>query len=109
MVENITRKETLDGVGANDQGTGIYWFVDPSGEYEQIFVPQITRERSDELAKDFDSPGKQKLDAYRWVPEKLGNAGVLIMQSCSGSCQKNVDCIDSACKCIRGQCSRKGK
>lgn len=107
MGENITRKDTLDGVAADEQGTGIYWFVDPSGVYEQIFVPSITQERFDELAKDFANPGKQKLDAYRWVPDRLADAGMLAMQSCSGSCLGNVDCIDNACRCIKGQCRRK--
>ena len=109
MAEDITRTDTLEGVAVDELGTGVYWFIDPAGEYEQVFIPQITRERANDLATDFDNPGKQKLDAYRWVPEKLRNAGILIMQSCGGTCQSNIDCTDSACRCIRGQCSRKGK
>lgn len=107
MAENITRTDTLGGVDVDAKGTGIYWFVDPSGEYEQIFVPQITQERLEELAKDFERAGKQKLDTYRWVPETLENAGALVMQSCGGSCKGDLDCIDSACRCIKGQCRRK--
>lgn len=107
MAENITRKDTLDGVAVDAQGTGIYWFINLSGEHEQIFVPRITQERLEELAKDFDRPGKQKLDAYRWVPDKLEDAGALVMQSCGGSCKSDLDCIDSACRCIKGQCRRK--
>lgn len=109
MAENITRTETFNDVKADELGTGIYWFVDPSGVYEQIFVPRITQERFDELAKDFASPGKQKLHSYRWVPDSLEDAGVLAMQPCSSvSCRSNVDCVDNACICIKGKCSRKG-
>ncbi len=107
MAENITRKQTLDGITADEQGTGIYWFIDPNGVYEQILVPRITQERSEELAEDFANPGKQKLDAYRWVPERVDDAGVLAMQSCGGVCKDSLDCIDNACRCIRGNCRRK--
>jgi hypothetical protein len=107
MAEDITRKETLEGIAADEEGTGIYWFVDPSAVYEQIFVPRITQTRFNELAKDFANPGKQKLDAYRWVPERFGGAASLTLQSCGGSCQGNLDCIDSACLCIKGECRRK--
>jgi hypothetical protein len=108
MAENITRKETLDGVTADEQGTGIYWFIDPKGVHEQIFVPRITQGRFQELAEDLAAPGKQKLDAYRWVPDRANEAGVLVMQSCgSKTCNSNLDCIDNACRCIDGLCRRK--
>jgi hypothetical protein len=33
--ENITRSVTLENVHEDDEGTGIYWFTDSSGQYEQ--------------------------------------------------------------------------
>lgn len=108
MADDITRPGTLKNVHDDDEGTGVYWFVDDnSGRYEQVFVPSITRKRAVELAGDFDRPGKQRLDAYRWVPEQVEGAQSLVESLCSGSCQKDLDCINNACRCLRGRCRRK--
>jgi hypothetical protein len=107
MAENITRPETVQNSHDDDEGTGIYWFVDPSGRYEQVFVPRITSQRAEELASDFDNAGKQTLDAYRWVPDQVESAQTLMGKPCGGKCQQNIDCVDPACRCIRGQCRRK--
>lgn len=107
MVENITRPETVQNVKEDDEGTGIYWFIDPSDRYEQVFVPRITRKRADELASDFNNAGKQSLDAYRWVPDHVEDAQSLVSKLCGGKCQRDIDCIDNACRCIKGQCRRK--
>lgn len=45
--KNITRSETLTNVHEDDEGTGIYWFIGATGEYEQVFVPRIKRQRSE--------------------------------------------------------------
>jgi hypothetical protein len=108
MAENITRPETIRNVHEDDEGTGIYWFVDDtSGQYEQVFVPRITGKRAEELATDFDRPGKQRLDAYRWVPDQVESAQSLVGKLCGGKCQKDLDCIDNACRCIKNRCRRK--
>lgn len=105
--ENITKPGSLANVHEDDEGTGIYWFVDSSGQSEQIFVPRITRTRADELADDFAKAGKQTLDAYRWVPDQLESAQSLVSKSCGGTCRSNLDCVDNACRCIKGRCRRK--
>jgi hypothetical protein len=107
MAENITRPDTLSNVHENDEGTGIYWFKDAKDRFEQVFVPRITKQRADELAQDFKSAGNQSLDAYRWVPDQIESAQSLISKPCGGKCQKDIDCVDNACRCIRGRCSRK--
>jgi hypothetical protein len=107
MMQDITQPDTVVGVHEDDEGTGIYWFIDPNGRIEQVFVPRITRSRANDLAADFQRAGKQSLDAYRWVPDQRANAQSLVSQVCGGSCQSNIDCIDSACRCIRGRCRRK--
>jgi len=53
MTKDITRPETVKNVHDDDEGTGIYWFVDTSSRYEQVFVPSITRARAIELAAAF--------------------------------------------------------
>jgi hypothetical protein len=63
--EDITKPNTLVNVHENDEGTGIYWLVDSSGQYEQVFVSRITKARARELADDFYKAGKQTLDAFR--------------------------------------------
>jgi len=107
MGKDITRQDTLANVHDDDEGTGIYWFIDQKGEYEQVFVPRIKRQRAQELAVDFDRAGQQSLDAYRWVPEQVESAQTLMSKPCGGSCQTDLDCIDSACRCIRNRCRRK--
>src|SRR4051794_8719228 len=99
--KDITRPETLTNIRKDDEGTGIYWFVSPAAEYEQVFVPAIKRQRAEELAADFAFAGKQKLDAYRWVPDKHESAQALIAAPCAGtSCKTDLDCVDNACRCI---------
>ena len=105
--EDITRPETVQNVHDEDDGTGIYWFKDPSGQYEQVFVPHVTRKRARELADDFGNPGKQHLDAYRWVTERVESAQSLVSKPCGGICASNLDCVDNACRCIGGRCRRK--
>lgn len=107
MAEDITRSETVQNVHDDDEGTGIYWFVDGSGRVEQIFVPGITRSRSHDLASDFDSAGNQTLDSYRWVPDRVESIQSILSKPCGGTCSRNLDCVDPACKCIRGRCRRK--
>lgn len=107
MGKDITKPKTLENVHDEDEGTGIYWFLDPNGQYEQVFVPRIKRQRAHDLASDFDIAGKQKLDAYRWVPDQLEDARSLVSKACGGMCQNNLDCIDNACRCIQGRCRRK--
>jgi hypothetical protein len=107
MAEDITQPETLVDILPDELGTGIYWFVDPQQQYEQIFIPKITIARSHILARDFSSYKEQFLDAYRWVPESFLDAAALMTQKCGGKCNRHVDCVDSACRCIRGECRRK--
>jgi hypothetical protein len=106
MAEDITKPNALDAP-ENDPGTGIYWFIDSNGRYEQVFIPSITRKRAIDLATDFDVAGRQTLDAYRWVPDRVANVASLTSSRCSGTCQRDIDCIDNACKCINGECRRK--
>jgi len=106
--ENITKPNTLTNVHEDDEGTGIYWFKDEySGQLEQVFVPRIKLTRARELADDFSKAGKQRLDAYRWVPDQIESAQSLVSKPCGGSCNKNLDCVDNACRCINGRCQRK--
>ena len=63
--EDITKPDTLVNIHENDEGTGIYWFVDSSGRCEQGFVARIAKARARELADDFYKAGKQTLDAFR--------------------------------------------
>jgi hypothetical protein len=105
--KDISRPQTLDHLHDDDEGTGIYWFIDSQGKREQIFVPAIKRDRAKELAKDFAKAGKQKLDAYRWVPDQVEKADSLISRPSGGVCTKDIDCVDNACRCIDGRCQRK--
>ena len=107
MATDITRPNSLIGLGSDDLGTGIYWFLDPRHNYEQVFVPQITLAQSHVLADDFGYSKRQKLDAYRWVPEAANDAASLMAQKCGGKCTRDLECVDSACRCIRGECRRK--
>lgn len=105
---DITNRDTLANVHEDDEGTGIYWFRDDiSGELEQVFVPRIKARRAQDLAEDFRIAGRQRLDAYRWVPDQIQNAQSLVSSSCGGRCQSNIDCLDNACRCIRKRCQRK--
>ena len=106
--EDITNRDTLVNVHEDDEGTGIYWLKDEdSGELEQVFVPRIKAKRAHELAEDFRVAGRQRLDAYRWVPDQIENVRTLVSKSCGGRCRSNIDCVDNACRCIRGRCRRK--
>jgi hypothetical protein len=114
MAEDITRPETLQGIDEDAEGTGIYWFVDRTGRFEQAFVPSITRRRAIELAEDFDvwarfipPPPRNRLDAYRWVPNSVDDLASLTSSRCSGDCRRDLDCVNNACRCINGQCRRK--
>lgn len=107
MAKDITRPDTLTGVHDDDEGTGIYWFRDSSGQFEQIFVPSITRSRSHELANDFGTAGKQTLDSCRWVPDQVETVQSLVSRRGGGTCRKDLDCVDNACKCINERCRRK--
>jgi hypothetical protein len=107
QTKDITKRKTLTNVHENDEGTGIYWFLDGSGRREQIFVPRVRHERADELAGDFNVAGNQKLEAYRWVPEQIETVQSLVSKPCGGKCQEDIDCVDNACRCIDGQCRRK--
>lgn len=104
---DITNPIILDNVHEDDEGTGVYWFIDPSGQYEQVFVPRIKLIRARELADDFSQAGKQKLDAYRWIPDRIEDAQSLVSRPCGGVCQSDIDCVDNACRCIKGRCRRK--
>jgi hypothetical protein len=35
------------------------------------------------------------------------SAQSLVGKPCGGKCQRNIDCVDNACRCIRGRCQRK--
>ena len=106
--QDITNNDTLANVHEDDEGTGIYWFKDDNtGELEQVFVPRIKAKRAHELAEDFSLAGRQRLDAYRWVPDHIETAQSLVSKPCGGNCSSNIDCVDHACRCIRGRCRRK--
>jgi hypothetical protein len=107
MAVDITRPETLHTAGEHDEGTGIYWFAETGGRFEQVFVPNITRGRAVELAQDFTSAGRQKLDAYRWVPNSFEDVALLVKSMCTGACTGDLDCVNNACRCINGKCRRK--
>jgi hypothetical protein len=105
--KDITKPESLVNVHEDDEGTGIYWFIDSGGQYEQVFVPRIRQTRARELADDFSGVSKQTLDAYRWVPDQVESAQSLVSRPCGGVCQSHIDCVDNACRCIKGRCRRK--
>jgi hypothetical protein len=88
----------------NAGGTGIYWFINPTG-VRKIFVPRVTREAAADLARDLDRPGPQVLDSYRWVPDAVERADSLVMTICSGAqCRSDINCRDNACRCIANIC-----
>lgn len=89
-----------------DRGTGIYWLINASGETEQIFSPNVTRDQSSGLAGTLGGSG-WTVDAYRWVPEHVQDAASLIGQPCGGTCTSDLGCVNNACRCIQGRCSRK--
>lgn len=110
MAQDLTRKDSLEFVGPNKFGTGIYWFVEEHHgprQFEQVFIPQITLLRSRLLAEDFSTLGRQRLDAYRWVSDKVQAIESLVTSSCAGNCHDDVDCVDNACRCIDRECRRK--
>jgi hypothetical protein len=107
MTKDITNPDILKKVHENDEGTGIYWLVDANLRYEQSFIPSITRKRANDLAADFGIVGTQELDDYRWIPNQIENIESLVTKPCSGSCKRDIDCVDNACRCIGGQCRRK--
>ena len=105
---DLTRLETLEKTGDQDLGTGIYWFVREERKYEQVFVPDLTLESFRGLAASFGIMSSYRLDAYRWVPQWQESADALIMQTCGGNaCTSDLECVDSACRCIEGRCRRK--
>ena len=105
---DLTDYETLGSTGNQDLGTGIYWFVTEERRYEQVFVPDLTLESFHGLATSFGIMSLYRLDAYRWVPQWRNSADALIMQTCGGkACTSDLDCVDSACRCIEGRCRRK--
>jgi hypothetical protein len=107
MAEDITKPDTVQNHHEDDAGTGIYWFIGQDERYEQVFIPRIKRRRAVELATDFDSPGRQKLEAYRWVPVYVETPESLVGRACGGKCERDIDCVDNSCHCIRGRCRRK--
>ncbi|MGJ5065221.1 hypothetical protein [Bradyrhizobium oligotrophicum] len=107
MTKDITKPDTVKNAHDDDEGTGIYWFKSPNDMFEQVFIPRITRQRAKELASDFDTAGKQTLDAYRWVPDYVESAQSLVSTPCGGKCKTDLECVDNACRCIEGRCKRK--
>src|ERR1700749_2983950 len=89
MAEDITKPDTVVNWPPDDEGTGIYWFMGDDERYEQVFVPRIRRERAAELATDFESPGRQKLDAWRWVPVQVEGVESLVGRACGGKCERD--------------------
>ncbi|MCQ1839096.1 hypothetical protein [Neorhizobium galegae] len=104
-IQDITKSDSVENAHEDDRGTGIYWFTVPSGGEEQIFVPDITRAKANEIARHVDALGGAQ--AYRWVPENTMDAAQLIQSKCGGRCQTNVECVNPACRCYNGRCQRK--
>ncbi len=102
---DLTRPDTVENAHDDDRGTGIYWFIVPSGDEEQIFIPDITRGKANDIARQLGSLGN--VDAYRWVPESIRDAANLIQSKCGGRCKANIDCVNPACRCYSGRCQRK--
>ena len=88
MAQDLTKDEA-QRAQADEEGTGIDWFIDPTGRPQKMFIPGITRARARELATDFERPGKQELDAYRWVPDYI-RADFLVTTECGGRCDSDV-------------------
>lgn len=107
MGADLTSQADLDKTHQDDEGTGIYWFKSQDDKIEQIFIPRINKRRFDELVEDFKQAGKQSLDAYRWVPERVAAPEVLVARRAGGKCKNDLDCIDSSCRCINGRCLQK--
>jgi hypothetical protein len=110
MADDITKPDQVRGLGRSTQGTGIYWFIDRTGRLRKMFAPRITRDEAGEIAVDLDRlvsgvPGRQGVDAYRWVPERVERADSLISTNCAGGrCRSDLDCFDNACHCHNGSC-----
>lgn len=92
----------------NDLGTAIIWILDQSkSEYEQVFVPDVTMKKSQELASSFDTIVDTETFGYRWVPDAVESAAQIVKMKCGGQCTLQVKCRNSACVCIQGRCRRK--
>jgi hypothetical protein len=106
MANDITNSDHVRGLDPSAKGTGIYWFIDPQGGVQKMFTPRVTRELAGLIADDLDRPGgRQELDAYRWVPDRVEGADSLINTLCAGArCRSDTDCRDTACHCINNMC-----
>jgi hypothetical protein len=105
MADDLTKGDVLERARDEDEGTGIYWFIDQrTGQPQKMFIPRITHTRADELARDLDRPGRQVVDAYRWVPDYVERADSLVNTVCGGRCNSDLDCVNNACRCINNIC-----
>jgi hypothetical protein len=102
----------------NELGTAIIWLIDQASAYEQLFVPTVTLRRTLSLIAAFGARPLEakpdlvpefelRFDAFRWVPNRVADAAKLMESKCGGRCQVELDCVDTACRCIRGTCRRK--
>jgi hypothetical protein len=97
-------KSDAESFPSDAEGTGIYWFINARG-LRKVFVPRVTREETADLARNFDRPGPQVLDSFRWGPDAVERADSLVMTICSGAqCTSDIHCRDNACHCIANIC-----
>lgn len=106
MAQDLTRAAVTAAAHPDDAGTGIYWFRDDAGRYEQAFVPDLTLARARTLAANLATADGRELDAYRWVPNQVASAQSLIAAECGGRCSSDNNCVDAACRCLEGRCRR---
>jgi len=104
---DLTHADWAANAHPNDEGTAIYWLVDPDGNFEQMFVPSVTLSRARDLATQLMTMQNWKLDAFRWVPDHVENVTSLVRRRCGGRCQGDLDCVNNSCRCIHGRCRRK--
>ena len=104
---DLTRPDWIKNAHPNDGGTAIYWVLDQSGNYEQLFAPNVTHARAVEMANQLSTMSAGSVDAYRWVPDQVEDASSLVKSVCGGRCTRDLDCVNNACRCIQGHCRRK--
>ncbi|MDH3600894.1 MAG: hypothetical protein OEU26_14805 [Candidatus Tectomicrobia bacterium] len=102
---NLTDNAWVQNAHDDDLGTAIYWIRDDDGNLEQFFVPTVTRERSESLTREFT--GRWNLEAYKWVPELVESSTSLVGSLCGGRCNTDADCVNNACICENGHCTKK--
>lgn len=106
-LKDLTRPDWINSTHPNDEGTAIYWLLDQNGNYEQLFLPGVTRVRAEEIANQLNTMNNWTPDAYRWVPNQVEDISSLVRTQCGGRCNSDIDCVNNACRCTQNRCRRK--